>query len=422
MGQWVSVPQYGPCWRPYGVQPGWQPYTVGHWVYTQYGWTWASDEPWGNVTCHYGAWVLDPAYGWVWVPGRVWAPAWVAWREGDGYVGWAPLPPEACGYSIATSNNYYIERIPPSHFCFIEERHFTRDHVWHDFVPHDRNPDIIRRTHDSTRIDVNRRIAVNRSLDPSHVEHVTGTRVQRHDVSEVIRRPEPPRPDRPQNHPAPVGPSHPRTPVVSQPPRPAEPPHRTAPAPTPAPRIQGQEPTRVQAPVASPARVNPPTATRKPAEPTPKQPAVAATPKPTHKDTPETHRPAAPKPADTDRDPQRPAAPAPTRRPPETPHREPAPAADPKPTRSPETGHEAPQPRRPSEPPHREPAPAPAPKPEKPEHSAPPKQEKRPAAPAEQPSARPANPPHQEPSRPRQSEKQAKADRSKATDPDKSQK
>jgi hypothetical protein len=33
--------------------------------------------------------------GWVWVPGTRWAPAWVSWRSGDGYYGWAPLPPDA---------------------------------------------------------------------------------------------------------------------------------------------------------------------------------------------------------------------------------------------------------------------------------------------------------------------------------------
>ena len=32
-------------------------------------------------------------YGWVWVPGTVWSPAWVQYRYGDPYVGWAPLPP-----------------------------------------------------------------------------------------------------------------------------------------------------------------------------------------------------------------------------------------------------------------------------------------------------------------------------------------
>ena len=30
-----------------------------------------------------GRWFFDDSYGWVWVPGSEWAPAWVAWRYGD---------------------------------------------------------------------------------------------------------------------------------------------------------------------------------------------------------------------------------------------------------------------------------------------------------------------------------------------------
>ena len=72
---------------------GWRPYTQGHWVDTDYGWTWISDEPWGWATYHYGRWLADQEYGWLWVPGNQWGPAWVSFQQGGGYVGWAPLPP-----------------------------------------------------------------------------------------------------------------------------------------------------------------------------------------------------------------------------------------------------------------------------------------------------------------------------------------
>src|SRR6185295_1873761 len=29
-----------------------------------------------------------------WIPGTLWSPAWVAWRQGRNYVAWAPLPPK----------------------------------------------------------------------------------------------------------------------------------------------------------------------------------------------------------------------------------------------------------------------------------------------------------------------------------------
>ncbi len=92
-GQWVNDPQYGNVFvpneggdfRPYGSR--------GHWVMTDYGNTWVSDDPWGWACYHYGRWTYDPYYGWVWIPGYEWAPAWVSWRFGGGYCGWAPLGP-----------------------------------------------------------------------------------------------------------------------------------------------------------------------------------------------------------------------------------------------------------------------------------------------------------------------------------------
>src|SRR5580693_4191612 len=93
-GHWVQRGGYGWVFLPFGTRAGWRPYTLGHCVRTDYGWTWVSDERFGWATYHYGRWVPDPQYGWGWVPGYEWGPAWVAWRTGGGYIGWAPLPPE----------------------------------------------------------------------------------------------------------------------------------------------------------------------------------------------------------------------------------------------------------------------------------------------------------------------------------------
>src|SRR5260370_1144518 len=94
-GHWVESRAYGWVWLPYRIGVSWRPYAAGHWVMTDYGWTCVSDEPFGWATYHYGRWVFDPDYGWEWIPGYQWGPAWVAWRTGYGYIGWAPLPPEA---------------------------------------------------------------------------------------------------------------------------------------------------------------------------------------------------------------------------------------------------------------------------------------------------------------------------------------
>jgi hypothetical protein len=117
-GTWVEVGTYGHCWRPAGIAVGWRPYCVGSWVWTDCGWYWETDEPWGWACYHYGSWVLDPVYGWVWVPGIEWAPAWVVWRSGGGYIGWAPCAPRgvfvAPGFFAFVEVGHFHERIRPS--------------------------------------------------------------------------------------------------------------------------------------------------------------------------------------------------------------------------------------------------------------------------------------------------------------------
>jgi hypothetical protein len=74
-GDWVSFDGRD-VWVPARRHAQWQPYTEGHWVYTQrYGWMWVSAEPFGWATYHYGRWGHADNIGWYWVPGYRWAPA-----------------------------------------------------------------------------------------------------------------------------------------------------------------------------------------------------------------------------------------------------------------------------------------------------------------------------------------------------------
>ncbi len=114
-GTWIEVGSLGRCWRPAGVAVEWRPYCYGTWVWTDCGWYWESDEPWAWACYHYGYWADDPEFGWVWVPGIEWGPAWVSWRVGGGFIGWAPLPPPGFSVSIAA----------PSLFVFVDSRHFV---------------------------------------------------------------------------------------------------------------------------------------------------------------------------------------------------------------------------------------------------------------------------------------------------------
>jgi hypothetical protein len=95
-GQWIDVPDIGPAWVPAEANnPAWRPYMdAGHWQFTDAGWFWQSDYPWGDMAFHYGRWVNNGLTGgrWAWAPGYNWAPSWVSWREGAGGMGWAPLP------------------------------------------------------------------------------------------------------------------------------------------------------------------------------------------------------------------------------------------------------------------------------------------------------------------------------------------
>src|SRR5258707_11229808 len=79
------------CWRP-RVEVGWRPYYHGYWNHSRSGaLVWVSSEPWGWTPYHYGCWTYEPVFGWVWLPGSSYAPAWVYWMYGPGYVGWAPM-------------------------------------------------------------------------------------------------------------------------------------------------------------------------------------------------------------------------------------------------------------------------------------------------------------------------------------------
>ncbi|HEY6903836.1 MAG TPA: DUF6600 domain-containing protein, partial [Candidatus Acidoferrales bacterium] len=111
-GSFRHVARWGEVWVPEHISRDWRPYTVGHWIYSDdYGWYWDSDAdeaPWGWVAFHYGRWVWDRDLGWAWVPGREWGPAWVEWRRGSRYLGWAPLPPDDIIVDVRDDPEYWV--------------------------------------------------------------------------------------------------------------------------------------------------------------------------------------------------------------------------------------------------------------------------------------------------------------------------
>ncbi|WP_316832535.1 DUF6600 domain-containing protein [Pedobacter aquatilis] len=112
-GTWIQDPQYGYVWRPDVDQNEFRPYyTNGRWAMTEYGNTWVSNYDWGWAPFHYGRWVINGYRQWIWLPDTTWGPAWVDWRSGDGYYGWAPMAP-----SISINLSFGRRYVVPD-FCW----------------------------------------------------------------------------------------------------------------------------------------------------------------------------------------------------------------------------------------------------------------------------------------------------------------
>jgi hypothetical protein len=184
-GDWVYVDYGVYAWRPGRIVHGWMPYTYGRWVWSAYGWYWVSDEPWSWAVYHYGRWYYDDYYGWIWVPGYDWAPAWVEWRYGPDYVGWAPLGPYAL--FSAQGSVYYSQayRAPYQHWTFVAHGSMTRPNVYR----YRYQGDDIRRVYGASRYTGSVRyrdgVAESRGPDREYVERRGRIRIGTADVVDV---------------------------------------------------------------------------------------------------------------------------------------------------------------------------------------------------------------------------------------------
>jgi Family of unknown function (DUF6600) len=206
-GEWYHHPRWGDVWHPLQVGADFRPYVRGHWAdANEFGWTWVSDYPWGDIPFHYGRWVFDPYDGWLWVPGYVWSPAWVVWRSGGGTVGWFPMPPDdqfLAGYDVyRTDWNWnrgfgYRDWYGPSFalnslltaWVFVDLAHFgDRDYARY-VRPQNQYVTIINRTTNVTNYTTVNNHVVNRSIDVSDVERASGRRIQPISANQVFKAP-----------------------------------------------------------------------------------------------------------------------------------------------------------------------------------------------------------------------------------------
>ncbi len=186
-GSWIEAEGYGYGWQPDVAvsDPNWRPYADGYWAYTDYGWTWISYEDFGWATYHYGRWANLAGYGWVWFPGSDldWGPAWVSWRTGGDYIGWAPLPPRGPnvvyeGQPIGPRVDVEFD-IGPQYYNFCDVR-FIGEPVLRDRIfPPAQNTTYITNTVNVTNITVQNNVVYNYGPDYNVVSSYSSRPIQR---------------------------------------------------------------------------------------------------------------------------------------------------------------------------------------------------------------------------------------------------
>lgn len=168
-GNWIDVEGYGYGWQPDVAvnDSNWRPYADGYWAYTDDGWTWISYEDFGWATYHYGRWANLADYGWLWFPGEDldWGPAWVSWRTGGDYVGWAPLPPRGLGIvyegrPIGPQVDIEFD-IGPEYYNFCEVRYIGEPVLRNYIAPPVQNVTYINNTVNVTNITVKNNVVYN---------------------------------------------------------------------------------------------------------------------------------------------------------------------------------------------------------------------------------------------------------------------
>jgi hypothetical protein len=129
---WKPSPEFAMV-TTVGETPDYVPYTNGQWVNSDAGWYFKSPTPWEETVHHQGRWAHSRDNGWYWVPGRVWAPAWVDWRQDDDYVSWAPLGPDVYYNNAGGFSNSYIN---DDDYSIVERRHFIDPDIYRYSSPY----------------------------------------------------------------------------------------------------------------------------------------------------------------------------------------------------------------------------------------------------------------------------------------------
>jgi hypothetical protein len=184
-GNWIQLDNGVTVWHPLHTGRFWAPYKYGHWVWTDDGWYWDSNEPFGYIVYHYGRWYNDAVYGWIWVPDHVWAPAWVEWRYNDNYIGWAPLCPYA-SFSIGLGIRFTTGFVTPmGYWHFLGYNRMCDPYAYRYYAPDRERARFFAETRYQTNYGYSNGRVMNRGVDVDYIRQRGGGRIVEQHIQRV---------------------------------------------------------------------------------------------------------------------------------------------------------------------------------------------------------------------------------------------
>lgn len=159
--------------RVEGVAPVYTPYINGQWINTDAGWYFKAPTPAEEIVHHYGRWVESPTDGWLWVPGRVWAPAWVDWMENETDIAWAPVPPSA----YIVNNNIIVPLIEKEQYVVVEKKYFMEPQLYKYMYNENKNKIMIQEMTKTGGIMVKNKTVINKGPEVIDIEKYWGNKI-----------------------------------------------------------------------------------------------------------------------------------------------------------------------------------------------------------------------------------------------------
>lgn len=145
------------------------PFTNGQWVNSDAGWNFKAPTDYEETTSHYGRWNYSPTLGWVWLPGRVYSPAWVDWKEDDNNIAWAPLPPS----TYFVNNTIPTPVISENNYIIVDKKYFAEPEVYKYMYKENKNKIMIKEMRRSDGVVVRNNIVYNVGPDINVIRKIT---------------------------------------------------------------------------------------------------------------------------------------------------------------------------------------------------------------------------------------------------------